>query len=166
MTTYPTLRIGVLQALVELRGQYEHNDKFFEATDCPYDKETVAALKQIFKTRVVEKEVIKEITVPVSSGSDAAMTLTDQEEVAESAKELLTQLKELGEGERGLDTQTKIQIIKTKATLIEQLLKLRERWLNVKRMSQFQTVVISILDDLVEEDDRNEFLKRIEPYRE
>lgn len=168
MTTYPTLRIGVLQSLIELKAQLAHDNQLLELEVCPYDRETVTALKTIFTERVVERVVEKEVVRVISpeERADTKMSLSDQEEVAESARELLSQLKVLGEGETGLDTQTKIQIIKTKATLMEQLVKLRERWMNVKRQSQFHAVVIGILDDLLAENDRAEFLRRLEPFRE
>lgn len=170
MSTYPTLRLGVLQALIELKGYTEQHPEALQAKECPYDKETVDALELIFKTRVVEKVVERVVEKEVRSRGrptgDTKLSDEDQQDVESSANELLGQLKALGEGEKGLDTSTKIQIIKTKAALIEQLLKLRERWFNVKRVAQFQTVVIGVLDDLLGEADRQEFLKRIEPYKE
>ena len=171
MTTFPTLRIGVLQALLELKVATEADDALLSSAECPYDRETVDALNKIFEVRTVEKEVIKEVIKEEKPQRgrptvDPKLSEDDQQEVEDSARELLTQLKALGEGETGLDTQTKITIIKAKAVLIEQLVKLRERWHNVKRVATFQAVVIGILDDLVGEDDRQEFLKRVEPYRE
>jgi hypothetical protein len=170
MATYPTLRIGVLQSIVELKLLHEQDPSLLRDSTCPYDVETITALEQLFKTRVVEK-IVEKIVEKEARGrgrptTETKLTIADQELVEDSATELLGQLKELGEGEKGLDTQTKIQIIKTKATLIEQLLKLRERWHNVKRVALFQAVVIGVLDDLLLEADRDEFLKRIAPYRE
>lgn len=166
MTTFPTLRIGVLQSMVELQAQFHHDPQLFEAKDCPYDRETVTALKQIFKVREVEKIVEKEVIREIAPVKDEKITPEQQEQVETTAFDLLKQLNDLDNGERGLDTATKIQIIKAKTTLIDQLTKLRERIMNVKRVSVFQTVVISILDDLMDEDRRQEFLKRIEPYRD
>lgn len=167
MTTFPTLRLGVLQSMIELQAQFHHNPQLFDEKECPYDRETVDVLRRIFAVKtvekIVEKEVIREVgRTPVAEKLNSAQ----QEEVEQTALDLLQELKKLGNGEKGLDTSTKIQIIKTKATLIEQLLKMRERFMNVKRVANFQTVVIAILDDLLDEDRRQEFLKRVEPYRE
>lgn len=167
MTTFPTLRLGVLQSLIELQAQFHHDPKLFDQKECPYDRETTDVLRRIFavKTveRVVEKEVIREVG---RTPAPVRLNSAQQEEVEQTALDLLNELKKLGNGETGLDTSTKIQIIKTKATLVEQLLKMRERFMNVKRVATFQTVVIAILDDLLDEDRRQEFLKRVEPYRE
>lgn len=169
MTDYPTLRIGVLQSLMELKGRIEQDSNFLKLESCPYDNETVGVLDHIFAPieRIVEIEKLIEVgSLRRPRPKDMKLSEEDQSQVETTARDLLSQLNSLGEGEKGLDTQTKIQIIKTKATLIEQLLKLRERWFNVKRTAEFQEVVIAILDDLIADRDRDEFLRRIDPYRE
>jgi hypothetical protein len=50
---------------------------------------------------------------------------------------------------KGLQTNDRIQIIKTRAGLVEKLVAMDERTNNLKRQSQFQTVLLGILDDLV-----------------
>ena len=167
MTTFPTLRLGVLQSMIELQAQFHHNPQLFDEKECPYDRETVDVLRRIFAVKTIEKEVVREGIKEVGRTPVAEkLNSAQQEEVEQTALDLLQELKKLGNGEKGLDTSTKIQIIKTKATLIEQLLKMRERFMNVKRVANFQTVVIAILDDLLDEDRRQEFLKRVEPFRE
>lgn len=167
MTAFPTLRLGVLQSMIELQAQFHHDPQLFDQKECPYDRETTEVLRRIFAVKTVEKEVIREVVREVGrTPAPAKLNSAQQEEVEQTALDLLDELKKLGNGETGLDTQTKIQIIKTKATLIEQLLKMRERFMNVKRVATFQTVVIAILDDLLDEDRRQDFLRRVEPYRE
>lgn len=167
MTTFPTLRLGVLQSMIELQAQFHHNPQLFDEKECPYDRETVDVLRRIFAVKTIEKEVVREVIKEVGRTPVAEkLNSAQQEEVEQTALDLLQELKKLGNGEKGLDTSTKIQIIKTKATLIEQLLKMRERFMNVKRVANFQTVVIAILDDLLDEDRRQEFLKRVEPFRD
>jgi hypothetical protein len=105
MATYPTLRLGVLQALIELKDATTQHEGLLRTKECPYDKETIEALETIFKTRVVEKVVEREKVVEVVAKgrgrptTGTALTLVDQENVEESATELLGQLKALGEGE-------------------------------------------------------------------
>jgi hypothetical protein len=170
---YPTLRLGLLQGMVQLKENVDANPDFLKSSDCPYDPETVGILTKIFASKIVEKTITRgadpENDEKRGRGRPSkAQQLSgdDADELENTAKELLTQLKKLGDGEKTLDTGARIQIIKTKATLIEQLLKMRERMMNVKRMATFQAVVIGILDDLVGEDGREAFLKRISPYRD
>lgn len=174
MTTYPTLRLGVLQGLAGLKASFDADPDYLKHPDCPYDADTVKMLEELFEARVVE--VIKEVQVerpergkvgrPSKSGELAD---EDAGEVENEAVTLLRELRNLGkdaDGElKNLDTGTRLQIIKTQAALMEKLVSIRERFTNVRKVSQFQQTVITILDDLVAEDNRDEFLKRIEPYR-
>jgi hypothetical protein len=170
---YPPLRLGLLQGLVQLKERVTADPAFLKGKDCPYDPETIGILEGLFVERVVEKIVMRGAD-PANAEKrgrgrptkDQQLTGDDAEELEQTTKELLSQLKQLGDGAKTLETGEKIQIIKAKSALVEQLLKMRERMMNVKRMANFQAVVISVLDDLVEEDGRAEFLKRIEPYRD
>ena len=168
MQTFPTLRLAVVQGMLDLKRQYDADPQFLRVPECPYDTETVEMLEHIFKSQTIEKIVEKVVEVPVEAEAKGArrekLDEGEQELVDKTVAELLKDLNKLGEGEMGLDTQTKVQIIKAKATLIDQMLKMHERVMNVKRISNFQTVVISILDDLIAPSDRSVFLQRMEPY--
>lgn len=169
MQTFPTLRLAVVQGMLDLKRQYDADPSFLKATDCPYDSETVEMLEQIFASRIVEVEKIVTVTVEAPADKEARRErLTDEEQdlVDKTVGDMLKELNKLGDGELGLDTQTRVQIIKAKATLIDQMLKMHERVMNVKRIANFQSVVISILDDLVTDADRDVFLKRLEPYND
>lgn len=164
--TYPTLRVTVLQGLRDLKEQFENDPSVLKADNCPYDPETIAVLTRILAPKIVTKTVEVQVEAPSEVGKARSGLLTDDESnlVDQTIGELLKQLNELGEGEMNLDTQTKIAIIKAKATLIDQMLKSHERVMNVKRIAEFQSIVIGILDDYVGEADRGAFLKRIEVY--
>lgn len=164
---YPTLRFAVLQGLLALKHEFDNDPAVLKDGSCPYDAETVEILTQILKTSVEIREVKVEVAAPVVADERGGLLDAEEKElVNQTIGELLKQLNELGEGEKSLDTQTKVQIIKAKATLIDQMLKMHERIMNVKRISGFHAVVMSILDDLVAEADRQTFLKRMEPYCE
>lgn len=170
MQTFPTLRLAVVQGMLDLKRQFDADPEYFRSKECPYDDETNEMLEQIFASRIVEVEKFVEVKVPVevSEEEQAArrekLTEEEQELVNKTVGDMLKDLNKLGDGETGLDTQTKVAIIKAKATLIDQMLKMHERVMNVKRIANFQTVVLSILDDLIPADDRHIFLTRMEPY--
>lgn len=171
---FPPLRIGLLQALINLKERIDADENALEGA--PYDPETVSILRQLFAPKVVEKKVEVEVVREAKAGrgrptKDVALSAEDQEKLKDEITDLMKQLNDLGtgggeDGEVKLPTGERIQIVKVKAQLIDQLLKMQERVFNIKRMSQFQEVVIGILQDLVSEDDRELFLKRIEPYRD
>ena len=48
---------------------------------------------------------------------------------------------------------------------MEKLVAIRERFANVRKVAVFQGTIIGILDELVPEEMRDEYIRRIEPYR-
>lgn len=171
---YPTLRLGVLQGLAGLKASVDADPDYLRKPDCPYDEDTIDLLDKLFKAR--EIEVIKEVVVEKPSrgqvgrpSKKAELTDDDAVELEGEAKELLNDLRRLGKTSEGalkdLDTATKLSIIKTQTQLLEKLVSIRERFTSVRKVVEFQRTVVAILDDLVAEDMRDEFLKRLEPYR-
>lgn len=170
--SYPSLRIGVLRALQDLKRHYTVDPEIFQRSDCPYDSDVRAVLEEILKVetveRIVEKRVVHESAGSGKRGPRPKMGLSeaDQELVSNELTELLDELKKMNDPDKDLDQSAKLAVFKLKVSIIESIVKLRERVLNIKRIAGFEAVVISILDDLVSEDDREVFLDRIAPYRE
>lgn len=167
--SYPPLRAGLLNSLVSLKEQYDLDENFL--ANSPYENEAKEILKRLFQPKIVEtiKEVEVVRTAKAGRGrpsGDVALSADAQEEVLKEVKDLIKQLNELDAGDKALDTGERVKIINTKSNLIERLVKMQERVFNVKRMSDFQDTVITILDDLVSEKDRTTFLKRLGPFRE
>lgn len=174
MNNYPTLRLGVLHGLAGLKSAMDAEEGYLRRQECPYDEDTVKMLEELFKPR--EIEVIKEVPVRDEPGrkkvgrpSDkASLNDEDAAEVEEEARAMLKDLREMGKGPGELppmDTQTRLQIIKVQTQLMEKLVSIRERFSNVRKVAQFQATVIQILDELIDEDDREVFLQKLEPFR-
>jgi hypothetical protein len=170
MITYPPLRLAMLNGLIGLKERMIVQPEVLRAVDCPYDAETVDLLERIMEVKEVERIIEKTVTVnkqdvgrPRKIGG---LSADDMARLNEEVMGLFDGLKNMVVDEAGLETSERLQILKARASLIEQALKNQERILNLKSMSEFQTVVINILDDLMSEDSREEFLNRIEPYRE
>lgn len=174
MSNYPTLRLGVLQAMSDLKALVDADPEYLRNPDCPYDSATVELLERLFKP--IEIEVIKEVQVEKPSrgkvgrpSGKGQLTDEDAEEAEEEVKQMLKELRSLGrtnEGElKQLDTSTKLQIIKTQTALLEKLISIRERFTNVRQVAHFQQTIMGILDDLIEDEKRDEFLTRLEPFR-
>lgn len=162
-TSYPPLRLAVLTGLKGIKEDLG----ILDAPDCPYDKETVATLKELLAPTIETVTVEKEVQVGPGRGrpsKDPKLSDEDQEKLTKSITELIDALDNMGTGE-GLMTNERIQITKTKANLLDQLLKMRERNVAAARTEQFMETVITILDELVNEADREIFLRKLEPYR-
>lgn len=160
---YPTLRVTVLQGLRDLKEMFENDPAVLKDGNCPYDPDTIAILTRILTPKIVRVEVPVETAAPAVK-QVGLLNGEDSETVEITIMSMLKELRELGEGEKTLDTQTKVAIIKAKATLIDQVMKQHERIMNIKRIANFQAVVFSVLDDFVSEADRQAYIKRMEPY--
>jgi aminoglycoside phosphotransferase len=162
MNTFPPLRVAVLSALRELKEDLSHLDR----NSCPYDEETKKLIKALLEPKVVEKIVEKQITGPGAVGrpsKDIKLSEEDQQKVLD---EILTNLKDLRDLKLDeMDTNAKIQVIKSRSTLTEQMLKMQERHTSVVKTEQFKETVIRILDEIVDEKGREQFMKRLEEFR-
>lgn len=174
MDNYPTLRLGVLHGLAALKASCDAEEGFLRKPASPYDNDTIKLLEALFEPKIVEveKEVFRDrpsrgdVGRPSKTGK---VSDDDAVELEEEARALLTELRQLDktiEGEaKQLDTKTRLDIIKAKTTLMEKLVSIRERFAGVRRVADFNNVVISILDDLIPEDKIDEFMTRLEPFR-
>lgn len=167
--SFPTLRLALLHNLRDLASQIAADPEVLRGPSCPYDNETIELLEGLLAPKIVEKIVTRE--APAAKRMPGAprkeVTLSEDElgELENAARELLGDLKGLGKDVDDLDTAARVQIVRAKATLIETVTKQAERIYNVKRTSSYESVVISILEDLVSDENRDEFLRRIDPYR-
>lgn len=171
MAHYPTLRLGVLIALQELKAQYDVDQGYFDAKDCPYDFETVEVLKKLFKQDLIK--IVRSEPRGVGGGGargvgaprkqrDAASEST----LGDELEDLVAQMKELNLDTKGLDTGDKVAIIRAKTQLLDKIATIREKAFSMKRMSMFMNTIMQILEDVVDEAGREEVLKRLEPYRD
>jgi hypothetical protein len=165
MTSYPPLRLAVLTGLLDIKD----NLAILDDAQSPYDAETTAILKKLLAPVVVEKVVEKEVHVEAKVGrgrpsKDIKLSEEDQKKITQEINDLMRALNDMGTGE-GLETRDRIQITKTKANLLDQLLKMRERNTTAQKMEEFMENVIKILEEFVSDADREQFLRRLEPYR-
>src|SRR3546814_2486949 len=98
MTNYPTLRIGVLRALQNLKRHYSADNEIFDRDDCPYDMDVRAVLKDILTVEVSIEEKIVEKRV-VNDGSAyrkekaAGISEADQEKIDAEQGDQMEQLR-------------------------------------------------------------------------
>lgn len=176
---YPKLDIGGLAAIMAIRQQSEMFPDYFEQKACPYDQDTIKQLNKLFQIREVEKivEKIVEREVKIETAHRAAegggvgpkkvklkTSGVDLDAVSKEIQDIREELKTLKTDSFGMETGDRIQIIKTRAALVEKLISMDDRVNNLKRLSLYQSVVMGILDDLIPEEGRKQFIRRIEPF--
>lgn len=167
MSNFPPLRMAVLTGLIGLKSQLDTLD----SPDCPYDNETKDALRALLAPKVIEKIVEKQVEVEAKAGrgrptKDVKLAADDQQMVLDEIKATLDDLRKMGTAtDAVLETSERIQIAKTKTSLLDTLLKMMERHTTVQKMEGFKEQVILILDAYISEADRDSFLRRLEPFR-
>ena len=176
---YPTVDLGSLAAFSTIASQLLLHEDYLGA-ECPYTDDVREQLDKMFAPKVVEREKVVEVEKIIemkaeraeqsAQGGGAGRKLkvktsgVDLEGVSGEIQGLRQELQQLKIDSKGLQTSDKIQIIKTRAALVEKLVAMDERTNNLKKTSQFQTTILSILDDLIPEDRRLEFIKRVHPF--
>jgi hypothetical protein len=173
---YPNLDLSALAGLNAIRMQLKNDPEYLDKRTCPYDKATVADLKEILRERVVEVEKIvtkvveREKIVERAAegggtrGPKAKKTTVPIDSIETEVKDITDELKRLKAEGQGLQTTDKLQIIKVRAALVEKMIGFKERVTNAKKVSHFQSTIFTILDDLMDDDHRAEFLRRMEPF--
>lgn len=165
--SYPQLRLVVLNALVGIKDAMEADPEFLNAS--PYDNETKEILNKLLSVKIVETVVEREVpTRGVNTrgrpSKDVQLSDEDKGKIRDEITALIDALNTMGTGE-GLETNERLQVIKAKSRLVNDMLGMRERNTTAQKVESFMDTVISILNDLVDEKDRDAFLKRIDGYR-
>lgn len=176
---YPKLDLGALAGFITIRQQSRQFDDYFTNPKCPYDRDTKTQLERLIAPEVVEKvvEVEKIIERKAKTAERAAegggtgpkkvklkASGVDLDGVSQEIQDLRRELQQLKTDSKGLQTGDKIQIIKTRASLVEKLIAMDEKINNLKRISLFQTTIMMILEDLIPQERRLEFIRRITPF--
>ena len=176
---YPTLSSGAIQAILTLRKAFEENPDFLDHEDCPYDDimktdiRTLCAVKVVEKIvqvpQIVEKIVEKEVRIKdaAAGGGKRGPKLRDVgKDVEKELLDLIEDLKalKLDSNDKDLKTSDRVAMIKVRAALIEKMTTLRQASSGIRRVGEFMSTVLSILDDMMSDDQRQQFMNRIETF--
>lgn len=175
---YPNLNLGALASLMAIRQQMDAHEDYLTNAACPYDEDTREQLARVMATKTVEVEVIREVEKIVEKRVEVAVASAegagkrgpkpkssgvDMDKVAKEIQDIRDELKQLKTDSKTLQTADRIQIIKTRASLIEKMISMDEKVTHQRAIGAFMATVMTILDDLMSEEARQEFMKRLEP---
>jgi hypothetical protein len=146
---YPKIPDEFGTALSAVAKALELNPGYLDRPDCPYSPALKGALRALRGSGGQVEPIFNE-------------NVADVDVIERELKELLTKMKSFGEKLDGLDANEKIQYFKASTGLWEKLIGMQERTLNLKKLSEFQTRVIEIMSDLMDVDQREEMMKRLE----
>lgn len=165
--SYPPLRLAVLNALTSMKESVEADAEYLKGS--PYDQETIDILTKLFAPKVIERTIDRIVNVPAKAGrgrpsKDVALGEDDEIKIQQEISKLLESIEKM-ETTETMEVSQKIALTKNKRDLLESVLKMRERETTVRKMEEFKETVIGLLEDLVNEKDREIFMARLEPYR-
>jgi len=165
--SYPPLRLAVLNGLLSLKESVESDPEYLSSS--PYDAETKDLLNRLLAPKIVEKVVERVINGSGKAGrgrpsKDVQLDEEDEIKIRDEIRKLLTALDDMEVDEK-LEVQQKLAITKNKRDLLESVLKMRERESTVRKTEEFKETIIGILQDLIDEKDRETFMKRLEALR-
>jgi hypothetical protein len=144
---YPKIDEKNLKLVLQLQSE---DPEYLKSDECPYSEE----LKRLFQ-----------MNNPSADFSDVEINLdelTSEENILSEIQVLYGQLKHFGQSMRESDTASeKNTYFKLSATLLEKLISMRERVVNIQKMQLFSDTVLQILEDEVPVDARTNIIQKL-----
>lgn len=164
MDKYPTVS---LTELTKLKAILENSSdpKYLDGRICPYDKPT----RELLKSMIVDPIVAATVSTPAEKASVGAPKKTPilpMDELGKEFNDLRTEIQQLKTDSKGLESHERIQIVKTRAALVEKIIGMKERINNLNRNTRFIATVIQIIEDELPQEARLRVIEKLQPYTE
>lgn len=154
---YPKLAPGVVDSLKVISTRVRSQPDYLDGVGCPYPDNDKRWLKKIFLTEEVKP-------LSVITADDVLNDLKSPEQWLDIAAKARTLYNELETLQLSADVGEKVQIIKAKAGLLERLNIAGEKALGFKAEAEFIKIVMGIMDDVLDPDQRIAVMAKLEPY--
>ena len=129
------------------------NPEYFNHPDCPYAQDT----KDLF----MGETQVKYFDKPETS----ATRIASDDQIAEEINDVYSKLKdywsEVKSSDKSADKNT---FFRVSTSLLDKLVELRERMSKIKKVNSFIGETLSILDEILTPDQRNEVMDRLKKY--
>lgn len=136
-----------LQALI-LAAEGE-GKKWLDSIECPYsDTEKQYLIKLLdFEPRIAD----------VESDFDG----DKYDNILQEVERTIRAMQSLENDMVGAETGERVQVLKAKTALLEKWVNLKERIFNLKEVSEFQSVILTVLEEVCDVDQRNLVMERL-----
>ena len=156
MSYYPACPEGIDLSffLGTIIKHLEENPDYLDDPECPYEDDTRKILLRLVPKGNI-KNRIKEI-----------QTLDPEEDRWEfldrEVQSLYNDLKKQAEVLGTSTSSEKMSYFRTATSLLEKLVSLQERTVGLKRIGEFHTTVMEVMDDILSPDQRTTVMKKLE----
>lgn len=160
MTFFPPLPDDLDWSLNLIRTHLKENPDYLLDPDCPYPE----ALRTVLEDLMGENE-------PPAGAGGVAGGWDDGEMVPEGEakwdwleRESASLLRELTEAKNGLDVRDnaeKMAYFRVATALLEKIVAIQERVLNLKHIGRFHQTVLGVMEDVLEPDQRTTVMERL-----
>lgn len=133
---FPNLHESVLLQLRVVLQQVATNPGYLSHEKCPYPPKAIEFLQEL-----TQAEAVVDTETPTFDGEGDRLEYVEGEVV-----KVLTELNALSASLRDAGYSEKLQILKTRSTLVEKLLTYREKIWSMKEMAEFQARIIGFLE--------------------
>lgn len=154
MAVYPTIREETIMTMNIVAMSLAQDPEYLDRKECPYSP----MIKQFFKNKIeVQAPAINdEGEFDLFQGDDEMLVL-DQQII-----KVINDLEKFGTQLGTADTAEKMAYFRTKTSLIDKLVSMRERIFNLKEISDFKTRVMSFMNEVLNKDQITQFMRKMD----
>lgn len=154
---YPGLSEDVVLTLKLVKaGMDQYGDDYFDDAECPYSEATKKFLRGFLVKGVERMEGVEDVA-NIFDGDDVVEVEVLDVQIQKILSRMDAMEKELG----GMEPNERLNFFKTRTALMEKLINMREKTENLRMLSEFKAVVVSVLEDVCDADQINEFRRRL-----
>lgn len=144
---FPPLTAEHLVPLRALKQLLVNSPDLLNHPNCPYDDDV--------------REFLKLMLAPADLAKDEIISLDTPEAMDAQLEHIYSNLMKFQSELNKSDSKDKLQWAKAAISIIDRVISLKERVLNLKNFSNFQKTMIGILDDVLEPHQRTEVVERL-----
>ena len=163
---YPTVSLNELEKLKVIITSASDDPKYLDGRICPYDKPTRELLKSLVPDPIVAATLGHVTPERGNLGRPKKGPLLPMSELEGEFNDLRKEIQSLKTDAKGLEPHERIQVVKTRAALIEKILSMKERIGNINKVNKFTALVIQVMEDELPQESRLRVIGKFEEFKE
>lgn len=146
MAFYPNIKEDMIPVLSLVFQNLQKDPSYLNSPECPYSEK----LKDVFRKFETTK------SVDIFEGNDELLVMDQQ------IQKIINDLEGVASALGSADHQEKLNYFKTKTSLFEKLISMKERVYNLKELNEFRSIILAFLDEICTKDQITDLMKRLD----